>query len=81
LNPQFANYVEVLFGSVRFPQPDDPRLINSTIISFSSTLLSLFLGGLGGLLSGPHPLDLCPSLVCTGGIALYLPYQAVIIPW
>lgn len=80
LNPQFANYVEVLFGSVRFRSQMIPRLINSTIISFSSTLLSLFLGGLGGYYLARTRSTFARVLFVLVGIALYLPYQAVIIP-
>ncbi len=47
-NPQWINYAEVLFGSPRFRSEMFPRMLNSTIISFSVTALSAFFGGLGG---------------------------------
>jgi len=80
LNPQFSNYTEVLFGSPRFRSQMIPRLINSSIISFSSTALALFFGGLGGYYLSRTRSTFARVLFVLVGIALYLPYQAVIIP-
>jgi len=79
-NPQFSNYAEVLFGSNRFRSEMLPRLVNSTIISFSVTLLSAFFGGLSGYYLSRSRTIFTRVLFVLVGIALYLPYQAVIIP-
>lgn len=79
-NPQFINYVEVLFGSNRFRSNMISRLINSSIISISSTALSVFFGALGGYYLSRNKSTLARILFVLVGIALYLPYQAVIIP-
>jgi len=79
-NPQFSNYAEVLFGSNRFRSEMLPRLVNSTIISFSVTLLSAFFGGLSGYYLSRSRTIFTRVLFVMVGIALYLPYQAVIIP-
>ncbi|MFZ5809903.1 MAG: carbohydrate ABC transporter permease [Chloroflexota bacterium] len=79
-NPQFSNYREVLFGSPQFRSHMLPRLINSSIISFSVTLLSAFFGGLGGYYLSRSRSTFTRVLFVLVGIALYLPYQAVIIP-
>lgn len=79
-NPQFINYVEVLFGSNRFRSNMISRLINSSIISISSTALSVFFGALGGYYLSRNKSTLARILFILVGIALYLPYQAVIIP-
>jgi glucose/mannose transport system permease protein len=80
LNPQFANYAEVLFGSIRFRSNMIPRLGNSAIISVASTALSVFIGGLGGYYLSRTRTRFSRVLFVLVGIALYLPYQAVIIP-
>jgi len=80
LNPQWQNYTEVLFGSPQFRSNMMPRLLNSTIISFSVTLLSAFFGGLGGFYLARTKTLFTRILFVLVGIALYLPYQAVIIP-
>ncbi|HEX2979571.1 MAG TPA: hypothetical protein VHO48_04850, partial [Anaerolineaceae bacterium] len=80
LNPQFNNFTEVLFGSQRFRSEMIPRLGNSVIISFSVTLLSAFFGGLGGYYLARNRAPFARVLFVLVGIALYLPYQAVIIP-
>lgn len=80
LNPQFANYAEVLFGSIRFRSNMIPRLGNSAIISVVSTALSVFIGGLGGYYLSRTRTMFARVLFVLVGIALYLPYQAVIIP-
>lgn len=79
-SPQFSNYVEVLFGSERFRSEMIPRLINSTIISFSVTFLCAFFGGLGGYFLSRYRTPFTRILFILVGIALYLPYQVVIIP-
>lgn len=80
LNPQFGNYAEVLLGSDRFRSEMLPRLWNSTIISFSVTLLSALIGGLGGYYLSRTKSLFARILFVLVGIALYLPYQVVIIP-
>lgn len=79
-NPQFNNYREVLYGSDQFRSHMMPRLINSMIISFSVTFLSAFFGGLGGYYLSRTRSTFTRVLFVLVGIALYLPYQAVIIP-
>lgn len=79
-SPQFSNYTEVLFGSDRFRSQMIPRLINSTIISVSVTALSAFFGGLGGYYLSRYRSRFTRVLFILVGIALYLPYQVVIIP-
>lgn len=80
LNPQFGNYAEVLLGSDRFRSEMLPRLWNSTVISFSVTLLSALVGGLGGYYLSRTRSTFARILFVLVGIALYLPYQVVIIP-
>jgi len=79
-SPQWYNYAEVLFGSDRFRSQMIPRLINSTIISVSVTALSAFIGGLGGYYLSRYRSRFTRILFVLVGIALYLPYQVVIIP-
>jgi glucose/mannose transport system permease protein len=79
-NPQFNNFAEVLFGSQRFRSEMIPRLGNSMIISFSVTALSALFGGLGGYYLARNRAPFARVLFILVGIALYLPYQAVIIP-
>lgn len=79
-SPQWGNYAEVLFGSSRFRSQMFPRLLNSAIISFSVTLLSAFFGGLGGYYLSRSRSTLVRILFVLVGIALYLPYQVIIIP-
>lgn len=80
IQPKLENYSEVLFGSNRFRSEMLPRLRNSMIISFSVTLLSCFFGGLGGYYLARNRSPFAKVLFVLVGIALYLPYQAVIIP-
>jgi glucose/mannose transport system permease protein len=80
IHPQFNNFSEVLFGSERFRSNMMPRLLNSLIISFSVTILSCFFGGLGGYYLSRNKSAMARILFVLVGIALYLPYQAVIIP-
>jgi glucose/mannose transport system permease protein len=79
-DPQFVNYQEVLFGSNRFRSEMLPRLMNSLNISFAVTVLSAFFGGLGGYYLSRVKTPFTRVLFVLVGIALYLPYQAVIIP-
>ncbi|MBW7881218.1 MAG: carbohydrate ABC transporter permease [Caldilineaceae bacterium] len=78
--PVWSNFAEVLFGSPRFRSEMIPRLINSIIISFSVTLLCAFFGGLGGYYLSRTRTAFSQFLFILVGIALYLPYQVVIIP-
>jgi glucose/mannose transport system permease protein len=79
-NPQLKNYTDVLFGSPSFRSNMLPRLLNSIIISVSVTALSAFFGGLGGYYLSRNKTRFARVLFVLVGIALYLPYQAVIIP-
>ena len=72
-NLQFGNFVEA-FRLVY------PSLINSSIISFSVTALSLLIGGLGGYYLSRARSTFAKVLFILVGIALYLPYQVVLIP-
>ncbi|HXF68524.1 MAG TPA: carbohydrate ABC transporter permease [Thermoflexus sp.] len=72
-NLQFQNYVEA-FRLVY------PSLINSSIISFAVTILATFFGGLGGYYLSRSRSPLTRTLFILVGIALYLPYQVILIP-
>jgi glucose/mannose transport system permease protein len=78
--PQWQNFTEVLFGSTRFRSEMFSRLINSIIISFSVTLLCALFGGLAGYYLSRTKGLFAQILFILVGIALYLPYQVVIIP-
>jgi glucose/mannose transport system permease protein len=78
--PQFKNYPEVLFGSDRLRTPMGPALVNSTIIAVSVTVLSAFFGGLSGYYLSRNKSTFNRVLFVFVGIALYMPYQAIIIP-
>jgi glucose/mannose transport system permease protein len=80
LDPQFKNYPEVLFGSDRFRTPMGSALLNSTVISVSVTFLAAFFGGLSGYYLSRSGTRFTRILFILVGIALYMPYQAVIIP-
>ena len=80
LNPQWQNFSDVLFGSPIFPTDMISRLINSVIITVSVTLLSGFFGGLAGYYLARNRSTFARTVFVLVGIALYLPYQAVIIP-
>ncbi len=80
LTPQWSNYIEVLKGSERFRSQMLPRLFNSTFISFSVTALALLFGGLGGYYLSRTRTTFARILFVLVGIALYLPYQVIIIP-
>lgn len=78
--PQWSNFAEVLFGSTRFRSEMIPRLGNSILISFTVTLLSGLVGSLSGYYLSRSRSLLTQVLFVLVGIALYLPYQVVIIP-
>jgi glucose/mannose transport system permease protein len=78
--PQFKNYVSALFGSKEFLIPMQRPIINSTIITVTVTLLAAFFGGLGGYYLARNTTTFARIIFVLVGIALYLPYQAVIIP-
>ncbi|RME44709.1 MAG: carbohydrate ABC transporter permease [Chloroflexi bacterium] len=71
--PQFENYTTA-FGLIL------PSLINSTLISVAVTLLSAFVGGLGGYYLSRSRSTFAKILFILVGIALYLPYQVILIP-
>lgn len=79
-NPQWGNFAEVLFGSNRFRSEMFSRLLNSIIISFSVTLLCALFGGMAGYYLSRTRSIFAMVLFVMVGIALYLPYQVVIIP-
>jgi ABC-type glycerol-3-phosphate transport system permease component len=78
--PQFQNYTTALFGSPEFLIPMRLPIINSTIITITVTILAAFFGGLGGYYLSRARSTFARVLFVLVGIALYLPYQAVIIP-
>ena len=71
--PQFQNYAEAFDLSWR-------ALLNSSIIAFSATALALVVGGLGGYYLSRTRSLFAKILFILVGIALYLPYQAILIP-
>ena len=79
-SPQFKNYASALFGSREFLIPMLHPIINSTIITIAVTVLTAFFGGLGGYYLGRTKGNFARFIFILVGIALYLPYQAVIIP-
>jgi glucose/mannose transport system permease protein len=78
--PQFQNYSSALFGSRDFLIPMRRPIINSTIITLTVTLLAAFFGGLGGYYLGRNKSTFARVIFVLVGVALYMPYQAVIIP-
>jgi glucose/mannose transport system permease protein len=78
--PQFQNYVSALLGSKDFLIPMQRPILNSTIITVAVTLLAAFFGGLGGYYLARNTTTFARIIFVLVGIALYLPYQAVIIP-
>ena len=80
LIPQLQNYKSALFGSRDFLIPMQRPILNSTIITVSVTLLTAFFGGLGGFYLSRSKSTFSRVIFVLVGIALYLPYQAVIIP-
>ena len=77
---QFQNYTVALFGSPNFLIPMGKPIINSTIITTTVTLLAAFFGGLGGYYLSRTKTTFARVIFVLVGIALYMPYQAVIIP-
>lgn len=57
-----------------------PSLLNSSIISFAVTFLCLVVGGLGGYYLSRSRSVTTRVLFVLVGIALYLPYQVILIP-
>jgi glucose/mannose transport system permease protein len=78
--PQFQNYTTALFGSRDFLIPMQRPILNSTIITLTVTALAVFFGGLGGYYLSRNRSTFARVIFVLVGIALYLPYQAVIIP-
>lgn len=78
--PQIQNYAIALFGSREFLIPMQGPIINSTIITVAVTALATFFGGLGGYYLSRSKATFTRVIFVLVGIALYLPYQAVIIP-
>ena len=78
--PQFQNYATALFGSKDFLIPMRRPIINSTIITVTVTILAAFFGGLGGYYLSRTRTAFARVIFVLVGIALYLPYQTVIIP-
>lgn len=72
-NLQYQNYL-IAFRAIY------PSLINSSFISFAVTALSAFFGGLGGYYLSRSRTPFARVLFILVGIALYLPYQVVLIP-
>lgn len=72
-NFQFQNYVRAF-------QLVYPSLINSSIIAFAVTILAAFFGGLGGYYLSRSRSPLVRVLFILVGVALYLPYQVILIP-
>jgi glucose/mannose transport system permease protein len=70
---QFENYATA-FQSVF------PAALNSAIISFTVTFLSAFIGGLGGFYLSRSKSAFARVLFVLVGVALYLPYQVILIP-
>lgn len=70
---QFGNYTTAL-GLVT------PALVNSTIIAVTVTALSLVIGGLGGYFLARFRWPITKGVFVALAIALYLPYQAVLLP-
>ncbi len=79
-SPQFQNYSVALFGSPNFLIPMGKAIVNSSIITVTVTLLAAFFGGLGGYYLSRSKSSFSRVIFVLVGIALYMPYQAVIIP-
>jgi glucose/mannose transport system permease protein len=78
--PQIKNYIDALFGSRDFFIPMGHPIINSTIITVTVTALAAFFGGLGGYYLSRARSTFARVIFVLVGVALYMPYQAVIIP-
>ncbi len=77
---QLQNYTSALFGSRDFLIPMMRPIINSTIITVTVTLLAAFFGGLGGYYLSRAKSTFTRVIFILVGVALYMPYQAIIIP-
>jgi glucose/mannose transport system permease protein len=77
---QTQNYASALFGSREFLIPMQKPIVNSAIISVAVTALAAFFGGLGGYYLSRTKSTFARVIFVLVGIALYMPYQAVIIP-
>ena len=77
---QFKNYTDALFGSRDFLIPMRRPIINSTIITSAVTALAAFFGSLGGYYLSRTRSTFARLIFILVGVALYMPYQAVIIP-
>ncbi len=78
--PQFKNFTSALFGSKEFLIPMARPILNSAIITVSVTFLAVFFGGLGGYYLSRTKSTFTRVVFVLVGIALYMPYQAIIIP-
>lgn len=78
--PQIKNYIDALFGSRDFLIPMGRPIVNSTIITVTVTALAAFFGGLGGYYLSRARSTFARVIFVLVGVALYMPYQAVIIP-
>jgi glucose/mannose transport system permease protein len=78
--PQIKNFTSALFGSKEFLIPMARPILNSAIITVSVTFLAVFFGGLGGYYLSRTKTTFTRVVFILVGIALYMPYQAVIIP-
>ncbi|TMI77317.1 MAG: carbohydrate ABC transporter permease [Bacillati bacterium ANGP1] len=72
-NLQFGNFATAL-------RLVAPALLNSSVISVTVTALSVFIGGLGGYFLARFRWPVTKVIFVLLAIALYLPYQAVLIP-
>jgi glucose/mannose transport system permease protein len=57
-----------------------PSVVNSSIIAVTVTLISVFVGGLGGYFLSRFKWKISKVIFVLVAVALYLPYQAVLIP-
>jgi glucose/mannose transport system permease protein len=78
--PQLKNYASALFGSRDFLIPMARPILNSTLITVSVTVMACFFGGLGGYYLSRAKGGVTQIIFILVGVALYMPYQAVIIP-
>jgi glucose/mannose transport system permease protein len=77
---QTQNYTSALFGSRDFLIPMSKPIVNSSIIAAAVTALAAFFGGLGGYYLSRTKSAFARIIFILVGVALYMPYQAVIIP-
>lgn len=73
INLHFENYAQAFKLSAS-------SLVNSSIISFTVTAVAILIGGLGGYYLSRARSLFAKTLFILVGIALYLPYQVVLIP-